>query len=669
MAHDPFAARDKLLQLLDGVEAFDAIAAMLFATYAGYPSSGDGQPRIAAQFGAEYAVMHLLRRGTVEPRRTSSEPVLVEELVTWSEAAAAPEGLRDYGDGDPDDPTGMETDVHRRFAAQQIAIYDPVVPDLEAQRWPRLFAPEEEALERVTGLRIEAVQRMTEFLLLRSMGWCLHHAGVDRDKIEGTRYLAVLREAVLQGQGRVIEPGAGRVLACSREAFARGAMVSLEQVERFLELFAIGPGAESDEPFKRFVWALRRRPVIEWDGQIVVPVPFNLTTALRPTLETALRAGDFDAGDRYDRHKGKWVERQALRLLGDIMSPEQGYRALKVSAGGPGLKDPEHDGLLVVDAVAFAVEAKGGGVALAARRGNVDSQDKVFRRLIHEGVQQADGLIAALQEGTPVTGVDLESDQRVHIDIGSIRRWVPLVATLEDMSGVIATYQVTFADRERGRPHPVVLTLDDIAWIARELPLPAQFVHYMIVRGRIARSSARLVMYDETDWLGLYYAGGGAGTQELLDKLARRETVVLAGGRSGRRGVLSPRLQPWTTPFSSVLERWNEEREDGWLAASMAVLDLSASQANELRSALGPVRQRAIEENDKALLTYIPQGDPSVAVQVVVWDGVGTLDISDFAALFLDTAPDAQEHTFLLALSDELDDLQLLGVVEVPDGE
>lgn len=663
MGQDPSIPRARLLPLLDRVDAFDAIGAMLFASFAGCPPPANGrQPHVAGAFGCEYAVMELLRRGTVAPRVVEGEPVLVEDLVTWVEAAASAETVHDFDGLEAGDPTGMETNAHRRFTMHQIMVYDAVVPELEAQRWPQLFVSEEEALERVTGLTIEAIQRMTTTFLLFTTEWCLHHAQVDDDALDGTNYFAVLRAAVARGRAWEVEPGSGLLLTTTREQLSLTANVSLEQVDRFLALFAVRPGPDAVAPFRRFVWELRRRPLVEWDGRIILPVPLHLTTALRPTLETALRNGDAAAGSRYDSHKGKWVEREALRLLSEALEPEQAYRTLKVPAEASGLTDPERDGLLRVDLVAFAVEAKGGGVALAARRGNADSQDKVFDRLIHEGVAQADDLIAALRQGAEVTGIDLESDQRVPVDIGYIRRWVPLVVTLEDMSGVVAAYEATFADREQHRPHPIVLTLDDIAWMSRELPLPAQLVHYMIVRERIARSAARIIMYDETDWFGLYYAAGAAHVQERLDQFAAIDAPVLTGGGSGRRGALDRSLTAWETPFAPALERWRAERIDGWLAASMAVLDLSAQQAAELRAGIAPARRQAIEADDTALFTIVPRGDPSVALQVLVPGGECELALDDYSALFADGAPDALEHTFLVALDDELEDLQLLGV-------
>jgi hypothetical protein len=663
MSSESSIPRDKLLHLLDQLDAFDAIAAMLFAMYAGCPSSARAQPIVASGVAAEYIVMHLLRRGTVAPKvMPSPEPVLVEKLAIWAQAGVNAESLRFGAQHNDNDPTGMETDPRRRFAVQQLVIYDPVVPELEAQRWPQLFAPVETALERVTGLNINAIQRITESLLLRAMGWCLTHADVSPSDLDGTNYFSRLKLAVMEGRGREVQPGSSELLTTTSKELALGARVLPEQVDRFLDLFATRPtDAAAHAPFTRFVWDLRRRPLLAWDDRIILPVPLDLTTALRPTLETALRSGDPQAGARYDQHKGKWFEHQALGQLTELLTPDQAYRAVDEMAE-PGRTNPEHDGLLRVERVAFAVEAKGGGVAPAARRGNADSQDKVFRRLVHEGIAQADGIITALQTNVPVTGIDLATEQRVPIDLGKIERWIPLVVTLEDMSGAVAAYRALFSGRDRDKPHPIVLTLDDLVWISNELALPAQFVHYLIVRERIARSSARLVMHDEVEWFGLYYAGGGAWTQKLLNDLENAAVPVLIGGGGGRRGALNPDLVPWETPFVSALERWQSQATDGWLAASMAMLDLSTEQGWGLASAIAPIRRRAIEANDVGLFTMIPEGNPSVALQLLVPGHGDGVFLTDYEALFVDDAPDVDHHIFLLAEEDDPGELQLVGI-------
>ncbi|MET0600981.1 MAG: hypothetical protein ABW167_03245 [Baekduia sp.] len=655
------APNPTLDQLLAPLDARDAIGAMLFASIAGWPLR-PGRREAAAPVACEYVCMRLLQRGTVEAP-PAGEPALVRDLVLRAEGESAAQVVTPSFHDGGNDPTGMETSAHVRFALPQFFAYDPFILEVEERRWPQLLGPESQALETATGLSLEAIDSMVTSLYLRAVGWCLHLAGADGPPGSGEDATEFLRDAVERGGGETVVAGSGLLLGATRDELARAADVSVEDVDRFLALLAIRPeDVAPDRPFEHVVWDLRRRPLVTLDERIFVPVPHNLLAGLRATLETALRDADPRAAARYDQHKAKWVEREALSLLTRLLSPDQAYRNLEVHAAG-GRAEAERDGLLRVDLVALAVEVKGGGIAPAARRGHGDSQDTVFRRLIHEGVAQAESLIAALVEGRPVTGIEIASGQRTSVDIGSISRWIPLVITLEDMGGVVAGFQAVFGDRDPDRRYPVVWTLDDLEWFSRELELPAQVIHYMVVRERIARLGGRLVMYDEADWFGFYYGAGSVGVKQMLERYGQLDAAVVTTSGAGRRGHLDPRITRWTTPLTTLLERLRAAGVDGWLEASMALLDLSGQQAHDLSLLVARAREEVLEQGDTLLLTMVPEGDASVALQILVPSGSGEIALDDIAKDLVTQAPDAAEHVLLAATSADVDELDLLAVV------
>lgn len=655
--------RDALDALLDRLNVFDALDAMLFACCAGYRDArGEHVTRVPSVL-VEYVWARLLRRRTFDPPVPAETPVRVEELVAHAFGALHAE-LQDLPPAAADgDPTGMEHDLRTRLNTQGLWAYDPWIPHLELERTTQLLGPFQREIARATGAPLASLASLHGVLFRERYEWLLASVGVPGLDVVGSIEEAHvrIRRAAAEGARETILPGSGLAGVTTLRALAAAASVPPTHVERFCELLAgAAPGDVARLPFRQLVWRLRRRPVARWGPFVVLPVPVHLAAAFRPAIETALRR-DRAVGRRYDYAKGRWLEARTIELLQSLLPVEEGYRALHVRT--PGGSRAERDALLCVDFCGLAIEVKGVGIPPSAREGDVGAQDRLVERLVLRSARQAETLAAAVRAGDEVTGVRLEDGRRTSLDLRGVARWIPLVVTLEDIGGVAAASRAVFGRRGDGELVPVVLSIDDLAWYGEALRLPAALLHYFVVRTRIARSSARIVVVDEADWFRMYLHGGGAAVQEMLDGLADLPTQIVPWVSDARRGITDPRAPVWRTPHEQLLRRWQDEAIPGWLDASFALLDLSVEQSAMLAEGLRDALAGVVLDEDVALVTLRPAGEPQTAVHVLASVARrGTIDMDDLAPYLMAQAPDASRRVVLGTRDGVVDNLHVLGV-------
>ncbi len=403
------SSRAPLDALVEGHDAVDLLAALMIANFAGYPPPAEAWTSPSA-VATEYLLSKLAARADPAAPHSSDEPLAVVDLAVNVEGALAAESVTDTGEIDRDDVTGLLTSVHRRFSRHETLLYDPAILEYEIRRLPQLFGSFDEELCSAVGIDISTVLILVELLNLRTFGWMFHELRVTEPPSGPEHFIRLLEAAVAKGAGRLVRPGLGRTLPLTRAELVSASGRSAEEVEAFLTMFATRPPVKAHgDGFAQRVHALRQRPVIDWDDRIILAVPYDLAVAIRPRLEAELRARDAPAGSRYDAHKAKWLEQEALRLLSELLEPDQLYRDLHVPSSTGATS--QRDALARVDMLLIATECKGGGISVSARRGNPASQTTTLDRLVHDGVAQARSTLAAVRDGAPVTGVEMPANK------------------------------------------------------------------------------------------------------------------------------------------------------------------------------------------------------------------------------------------------------------------
>jgi hypothetical protein len=608
----------------------------------------------------EYVWSRLIARGSLGSRATARAVRVGDLAQAAQDEMFAETRPRDLEPGR--DVSGLEDSVHRRFSLHQLWVYDPVIVDFELRRLPYLFRPVDGSLREALGVGLKEIGRLVGAFDAHLSGWMLERAGIHEAPEGVADTVRLLRDAVAAGACEFVEPGMARALAMPEGALAADAGVGASAAAAFLELLATCSTAPRAARFETEVWRLRSRPIMVWSGRVMVPAPHSLSVAVRPALEAGLRARAPAVGVRYDAHRAAWLESEALRVLSAELLPDQAYRNLRIGADRS--DTPERDGLLRLDMCAIAMEAKAGGVSLSARRGRAASQDQTIRRLIREGVEQADDLLAATRDGRPINGISLATNQREDVRLGFVDRYVPLVVTLEDMGGVVGASRTLFPTRPADAPLPMVVSIDDLVWYSREVRLPAQLLHYFSVRERIARSSARLVVWDEADWFTFYLSRGGAGVQEWLDASDEIDVQLLARGHDARRGLPLDNLAIWRTPHEEALRRWQHERRDGWLEASLAMLDLSSEQSDRLLAILADAQQLSQRTTGVGQISLRPAGNREVAVHVLVpHTDTAPIELQHVGSWLSDQIPEVDTHVLLGARAHEPGRVEFVGVI------
>lgn len=598
-------------------------------------------------FAFEYLSYRLLLAGrsAIPPEHA---PLAIDQLLEAAETS----GACALDPGWSPHTTEQRGDLNGRLSGHQGFAYDPVMPEREVERWDTLLAPFAAQFREATGATLGGLVRVVNAFFARELAYALYAFQVPVPVSRKPDDLRAALEGIAVASPRPALPR-DAALGFQRAELAEQAAVCDVELAAILKLLVTDVSEVSGRPFKRAIWQLRRKPVITVDDRLYAPVVLDLAFALRPAVERAINMTRHAGA--YADHKSKSLEEDARRLLGLLTRPDQAYRSLRT--GQAKAHDPEHDALLRIDSVALAAEVKGGNISPSARHGSRDAQNTVFARLINDGARQATNLIHALRRDGDVTGVRTSDDVRETVDLGPVDVWIPLVITLEDVSGPVAAGPAAFPERDPHDPYPIVLTLDDLEWCRQTLKLPAQFVHYLVVRQQLAEIDSSVSVHDEVDWFRFYCAGGGHAVRSAVTELAEIEVPIVIQTTDRRRGVPDPRAPVWQSPFHVSLERWERERRDGWLEASLAVLDLPDETAADLIAQLAAraAELAAIDETWAFASCLLERGGRALHIALIAGDNPPTREETVSALRLLQ--PTAREHILAAAWVDSPEEL------------
>jgi hypothetical protein len=546
-------------------------------------------------------------------------------------------------------------DPHARLSAQQWYWYDPVLVEAELERHEQLLGLAADDIAEVVGVPLPQLSAVMRGCFLMEAAWARAVVGEVESPVSSVAGVKELRRLVVS-RGTTMVPAFPTTAAVSWHRLASLAKVPREAVSVFLDLFALAPGdLDPAEPYLRRLWRLRERPVVVWDGVVIVPAIYDLGVGFRPRIERLLK--ERCPRSRYAKQRGPWVEERARALLDAALRPDELWRSLKIGVDAG--HAPERDGLLIIDSVALAIEVKGGGLPPSARAGDETAQRGALERLLRDATAQAASLASAIRLQQRISGVGRD-DRRRPLELPVISRVLPMVVTLEDVSGVTSRTQPL----ARLFPPERVwqIALDELDWYARTFELPAELLHYALTRPRLERENVAVL--DEGDWFRIYVTRGPAQCLDYLDALhAKGEHVIVHTGNQ-RRGHLSDKRPVWRSPLQELLRSWDAARPPGWLEASFALLALSDTQARELPDLLAAARRRQ-SPGAAPMLTMRPAGDHKTALHILLTRDIWALDITSIKRLAVRTVPDAGGHVMLAAPGASIDDLAVGPILAV----
>lgn len=230
-----------------------------------------------------------------------------------------------------------------------------------------------------------------------------------------------------------------------------------------------------------------------------------LLWAVRPNLERRLR--DVGLWQSYERHRSDTVEAEALHLLTTIFAGGRSFRNLQYTmpdAQG-NLVQYEVDGLILYDEVLVVVEAKGGSISAAARRGAPSLEEDIKELLgkAHEQAARATRYLGSTGEAVFRTA----DGEELVLCLSDFSRVIEVAVTLDSISAFTANWASLFKSQDPGCSHfRWSVELLHLRIIAEVIDFGPQFVHYVDCLSRLPPGV--LDFNDVLDTLGRYFDNG-----------------------------------------------------------------------------------------------------------------------------------------------------------------
>lgn len=356
---------------------------------------------------------------------------------------------------------------------------------------------------------------------------------------------------------------------------------------------------------------LRTRPIVALGGgEYVMPTPYLFPWSIQERLEKAVEAvpkpnKGKSLKDRYEKHRGEYIEEQALGWLAQALPGAQVYRSLEYFVEENGKKvSYELDGLIVYDCHVILVEAKGGGLNAKARQGHASGLASRVNALLGEAHEQvARALRFVLDRDEPIFRSKVDGLE-VKIDKEMAWSYVPITVSLQGFGGMAASYNdLVRAGFAKSPVAPWAVPFHDLRAICEVVESPAVLLAY--VRERMRMSDEMVIRTnDELSWFGWFLSNGlrfhqpGMEDADLIQlESGTREIDNYFLAQMGQRTVptTKPRLQA-PEPFLQTFRELEGLPDVGasWVASRF--LGCYNDQRRQSSEAIIDVRKRSLRD-------------------------------------------------------------------------
>ncbi len=353
--------------------------------------------------------------------------------------------------------------------------------------------------------------------------------------------------------------------------------VSPAAAERWLDAFSCAPSEYVPRFHRHPVGGhpIVRLPILRLDDGYLVPSPGSLLEALRPRVEDLLSESSPEEWDRYSAHRGRWLEEVAVSRLSAALPGSVSWTGLEWSSP---VDASDLDGLIRCDDLGLRIQAKGGRLSPAARRG-APSMTEDIGTLIGEAADQHQRLATALQANVP-GALGFNSEQALALEAPLS---LDVIVTLDDVT-IWSTHThrltsiVSIGSETR---YPWVLSIADLM-ATTDLLQGCELVHYLTRRQRIEHEG-RLETNDELDWVGHYISEGlyfddfftGDSVPDGVGLPSYTEPIdAWYFSRAGQlRDPIDRPQQEMDPRLRRFLRRLESDRPDHWLTAGAMILN------------------------------------------------------------------------------------------------
>lgn len=315
---------------------------------------------------------------------------------------------------------------------------------------------------------------------------------------------------------------------------------------------------------------LKRQPLVAINDYYALPTPSLFLEALQTLFEGALKKSP--TWEQYQKHRSDYGVDRTVQVFARALPGAQVYRNLRYKGSG---LEGDVDVLVAFEKRLFLIEVKSGDFAAAARAGVASRVESALGDLVLTAYDQTEraaryinrSAVARFRNGDSVVEIQKKDFDRVYL-IG---------VTLEQLGHVVNTAGSYL--REGKMDPPWTVSIDDLDVIADLLKRPAEFLHY-ISRRRAYLSHSHVRNADEMGFLESYLRDSLQADMERF----RDYTHVMLEAESPKvdeyrnaKAVGVERTPPkheLASEIGLLLDKLSEQRPNGWLDASTAILDL-----------------------------------------------------------------------------------------------
>jgi hypothetical protein len=258
----------------------------------------------------------------------------------------------------------------------------------------------------------------------------------------------------------------------------------------------------------------RVRPILRdpTSGTAVFVHQGLLVPAVREAIEQALKSDDV-AWDVYSKHRGTYVETEALRLLSSRLKDatiRPGFEYFvpeptKASEHQPAdyTKLVESDGLVIVDDIAILLESKSVAMRAQSRTGHFARLKQDLRRMVGDAAEQARRARERIHNDG---GLMLRNGD--WLDLSFVREIHTVAVSLDDLSGIATvTTDLVEAGLLSDTELPWIVSLHDLRIIVELVERPFELVMYLR-RRREPDVTRKFHAIDELDFFLYMYRRG-----------------------------------------------------------------------------------------------------------------------------------------------------------------
>ncbi len=328
--------------------------------------------------------------------------------------------------------------------------------------------------------------------------------------------------------------------------------------------------------------------------------------------------------ERYYVQRSKYLEEETARLLATALPSAQVHRGSLWVDPTDG-KEYENDVFIVLDSRCIVIEAKGGKVGDAARRGALSSLGDAVDELVAAPAEQAQRFAEFLSRNPGQHSFSTRRGEVNSIDTTGVRAYGRL-SIVQELLPVLSARWSDLAEAgfvSPTSPPTPTMTLADLELVLEVLDDPASVIHYIQRRAELEEHAE--ICGDELDLLAFYMETGFNigeaefnGTPLFLYGLSPEFDAYFMGEWTG--DTASKPERKLTPLWRDTLSQLRQNSPEGWLDVAYHLLCVAYEDQVEFEAELKK-REEAVRtsssDSDCRDMVNLCNGPPERRVAIV----------------------------------------------------